>query len=89
MARRAVIVAGARTPFVRAFGAFMVLYDARQKGRIGWQGAALAGLCAAGVSFFEYPGLFASLLLCIYALLAVRPLPRLLASAPPRMREAL
>ncbi|MFW6050841.1 MAG: hypothetical protein ACODAU_06685 [Myxococcota bacterium] len=60
-----------------AFGAFMVLYDARHRGRLSSGGAFLAGLLAAGVTAFEYPGFFLSMLLCAYALSALRPWRRL------------
>lgn len=62
-----------------SFGAFMVLYDYRRQRPNNTSHAKifLAGLLTAGVTFFEYPGLIASLLLSIYALLIVRPLSRL------------
>ena len=61
-----------------AFGAFMILFDARQRGRISFGAALVAGLCAAGVTAFEYPGFVSSAMLCIYALFALRPYKRLL-----------
>jgi hypothetical protein len=60
-----------------AFGAFMILYDARQRGSLGSWHAFAAGLLAAGCTLFEYPCLFVSVLLCVYALTALRPWTRL------------
>jgi hypothetical protein len=64
---------------IAGFGAFMVLYDYRRS-RLNNTGHAktfLAGLLTAGVAFFEYPGLVASLVLTVYALFVLRPLSRL------------
>lgn len=66
---------------VAAFGAFMLLHDAKHARTIGWGGAALAGFLAALVTATEYPGFPATLLLCLYALWVIRPWPRLLAFA--------
>jgi len=60
-----------------AFGAFMLLHDAKHAGRIRTARAFLAGLLAASVTLLEYPGFVASALLTIYALVAVRPVLRL------------
>ncbi|MFW5925537.1 MAG: hypothetical protein ACOC9O_00660 [Myxococcota bacterium] len=65
------------TSAVAAFGAFMILYDARHSGRLGNGAAFLAGLLAAGCSLLEYPCLFVSVLLCLYSLAALRPWRRL------------
>jgi hypothetical protein len=66
------------TPSAAAgFGAFMLLYDARHRGRIGNGLAFLAGLLAAGCTLLEYPAIFLSILLCTYALVALRPWQRL------------
>lgn len=62
-----------------AFGAFMILFDARQQRGLSHGAAFLAGLCAAGVTAFEYPGFMCSAMLCIYALFALRPWNRLFA----------
>ncbi len=61
-----------------AFGAFMLLHDARHAGRIRPGRAFLAGLLAASVTLLEYPGFVASALLTIYALVVVRPWLRLI-----------
>ena len=66
---------------VAAFGAFMILRDARHRGSIGWGAASLAGFCATLVTATEYPGVPATFILCLYALLCVRPLPRLFSFA--------
>lgn len=60
-----------------AFGAFMILFDARRSGSLGHGAAFVAGLCAAAVTAFEYPGFVCSAVLCIYALFALRPWSRL------------
>lgn len=60
-----------------AFGAFMLLYDARHAGRMRSSRAFWAGLLTAGVTLLEYPGVLASLALSVYALIAVRPWLRL------------
>ncbi len=64
---------------VAAFGAFMLLSDARRARTIGWGEAALAGFLTTLVTATEYPGFPATLILCLYALFAVRPAKRLLA----------
>ncbi len=57
-----------------AFGAFMILFDARHApGQVKRRTAFLAGLLTAGVTFFEYPGLVASVCLAVYAVVALRP----------------
>lgn len=61
-----------------AFGAFMLLYDARKAGRMRAGRAFLAGFLAAMVTLLEYPGFLASALLSLYALFVVRPWIRLL-----------
>ncbi|MCA9576559.1 MAG: hypothetical protein KC668_14040 [Myxococcales bacterium] len=72
-----------------AFGAFMILFDARARSRsrgwvprpalanISWDQATAAGMLAAGASLFEYPCFVVSVLLSVYALTAVRPWSRL------------
>jgi len=64
---------------VAGFGAFMILYDYRrnQPNSVSHVKTFLAGLLTAGATFFEYPGLIASLILSIFALLVLRPLSRL------------
>jgi uncharacterized membrane protein HdeD (DUF308 family) len=66
---------------VAAFGAFMILRDARHAKQIGWGEAGMAGLLAALVTATEYPGFPATAVLCLYALAAVRPWNRLAAFA--------
>jgi hypothetical protein len=66
---------------VGAFGAFMILRDARHAKQIGWGEAGMAGLLAALVTATEYPGFPATVVLCLYALAAVRPWNRLAAFA--------
>jgi len=61
-----------------AFGAFMVLDDARRRGETSARTAFVAGLLAASVTLFEYPGLIASVALTVYALAIMRPWKRLL-----------
>lgn len=61
-----------------AFGAFMILHDAKHAGRVRPGRAFVAGLLTASVTLLEYPGLVASLLLSAYALIAVRPALRLI-----------
>lgn len=71
-----------------AFGAFMILFEARERARrraerglrsaISWDAATGAGMLAAGASLFEYPCFVLSALLSVYALVAIRPLPRVL-----------
>lgn len=62
---------------VAAFGAFMLLRDARHAQTISWRDATLAGFLAALVTATEYPGFPATAFLCVYALFCVRPWPRL------------
>jgi hypothetical protein len=59
------------------FGALMLLLRAREREHIRRRHAFLAGLLVAGVTWFEYHGLIASLALSCFALLAIRPLVRL------------
>lgn len=61
-----------------AFGAFMLLFDARHAGRISRGRAWLAGLLTAGVTLFEYPGLVASVALTVYAVFVIRRVSRLI-----------
>jgi len=56
-----------------AFGAFALLHRAREQGEISKGRAFWAGLLAASVTLFEYPGIVASVALSVYALAAVRP----------------
>ncbi len=60
-----------------AFGAMMLLYDARHAGRMRPGRAFAAGLLTAGVTLLEYPGVIVSLALSVYALFALRPWLRL------------
>lgn len=60
-----------------AFGAFIILYQARHRGEIASWAAFWAGLLAAGATLFEYPCFIVSLILCLYALTALRPWRRL------------
>lgn len=60
-----------------AFGAFMILFDARRRGSLGAGEAFVAGACASAVTAFEYPGFVCSAVLCFYALYALRPWKRL------------
>ena len=62
---------------VCAFGAFMILFDARHGGSTRRRHAFLAGLLTAGVTFFEYPGLVVSLVLALFGLWVLRPRRRL------------
>lgn len=62
-----------------AFGAFMLMDRAQDRGRIGWIAAAFAGFLAAGASALEYPCFLITFALCLMSLIAVRPWPRLLA----------
>jgi hypothetical protein len=61
-----------------AFGAFMLLAEARHAARIRVLPAFWAGMLAAGVSLLEYPGFVASAILCAFALCVVRPWHRLI-----------
>ena len=56
-----------------AFGAFMLIVNAREAARIRASHAFLAGLLTAGVTFFEYHGALTTLLLGGFALLSIRP----------------
>ena len=60
-----------------AFGAFMLLFDARHAGRMRGGRAFWAGVLTAGVTLLEYPGALASVALSVYALFVVRPWLRL------------
>jgi hypothetical protein len=60
------------------FGAFALLLRAQRQGYLSRGHAFVAGLCTAGVTFCEYPGFIASLLLSVGALVVVRPIWRLL-----------
>lgn len=60
-----------------AAGALMLLVTAQQNGHMSRTRAFFAGLLVAGVTWFEYHGLVASLALSVYALSAVRPTVRL------------
>jgi hypothetical protein len=63
---------------VVAFGAFMILERARRTGSITGMRAIYAGFLAAATTAFEYPGFFATALLCLYALFAIKQRPYLL-----------
>lgn len=56
-----------------AFGAFALLTEARTRRTTTPGRAWLAGLLAAGATWLEYPAVFASLVLSIYALVCLRP----------------
>jgi hypothetical protein len=64
-----------------AFGAFMLLYQQHPYAdtKRHYSHAFLAGLLTAGVTLFEYPGLFCSVLLAFYGFWVIRPFTRLLA----------
>ncbi|MBZ0116270.1 MAG: hypothetical protein K8H88_04730, partial [Sandaracinaceae bacterium] len=55
-----------------AFGAFMLLSDAKRAARITEGRAFVAGLLTAGVTLLEYPGFVVSAVLAVYALFAIR-----------------
>ena len=55
-----------------AFGAFMILERARREREITGMRAIYAGLLAAAVTAFEYPGFVTTAILCVYALVAIR-----------------
>lgn len=63
---------------VCAFGAFMLLFDARHGRMLDRRQATLAGLLTAGVTLFEYPGLVVSIVLALFGLWALRSRRRLL-----------
>jgi len=65
------------TAAVFAFGGFMILYDARRRRKLSAFGAALAGLLVSGASALEYPCVFVSAILCVYALSALSPFHRI------------
>lgn len=65
------------TSAAAAFGAFMLLHDARVDGVCSARRAFIAGLLAASATLLEYPGLIASVVLTLYAAFALRPLTRL------------
>lgn len=68
------------TSAVTAFGAFMLLYDARRERAYAtrWWVAPLAGFLAAMTTALEYPCFFVTLTLCVYALFAIRRPTRVL-----------
>lgn len=66
------------TSAAAAFSAFGLLELARRRGGASLRASFVAGVCAAGASFFEYPAFIASALLCLFALWALRPRRRLL-----------
>lgn len=61
-----------------AFGGFMILQRARLRGSVTWGASFAAGLLATSATALEYPCLLVTLPLCLFALFAVRPLPRIL-----------
>jgi hypothetical protein len=73
----ALLFASHTTSAAAAFGAFMILFEARRRGRVTNGLAFLAGLLAAGATLLEYPAVFVSAFLCLYALAALRPWSRL------------
>ncbi len=64
-----------------AFGSFMLLQRAHEERRISWRGSLGAGLLATSATALEYPCVLVTLPLCLFALFAVRPLPRMIAFA--------
>ncbi len=64
---------------VVAFAAFMLVYDVRGGGPVSAWRAFWIGFFAAAVTLFEYPGLVASVVLTVYAVIALRR-PRVLAA---------
>jgi hypothetical protein len=60
------------TSAAAAFGAFMLLHDARAVDRRTHARAFAAGLLTASATLFEYPGLVASVVLAVYAIVALR-----------------
>lgn len=69
------------TSTAAACGAFMLLHDARRAGACSLPRAFAAGLLAAAVTLFEYPGLVASIALTVYAAFVLRRPARLAAYA--------
>jgi len=69
------------TSAVFAFVAFARLALARRDRRIGFTDAAFAGFLTSGTTALEYPALFVSVALSIFALVAVRSVPKLAAFA--------
>lgn len=61
------------TSAAAAFGAFMLLQDARASGRASHGRAFLAGLLASATPALEYPAVVAGLALTVYAIVALRP----------------
>lgn len=61
------------TSAAAAFGAFMLISDAWHSGRATWRRAFAAGLLTAAISWLEYPGFIASVLLTGFAMIALRP----------------
>lgn len=59
-----------------AFASFARLSRARRSGTIAPLDAAFAGFCASATTALEYPSVFVSALLCVQALISVRPLRR-------------
>ncbi|MEM9070772.1 MAG: hypothetical protein AAGE52_19850 [Myxococcota bacterium] len=62
-----------------AFGAFMLLARGREEGRISWTKAILAGFLATSATALEYPCFLVTFALCVHALFAIRPWPRIVA----------
>lgn len=77
----ALMFASHTTSAAAAFGAFMLLYDAREARACSARRAFGAGLLVASVTLFEYPGLVASVVLTVYAAFALRRPTRLVAFA--------
>ncbi len=73
----ALLFVSSATSAAAAFGAFMLLSDARRDGAVTAPRAFAAGLLAAAVTWFEYPGFVASAALSLYALVVLRPRARL------------
>jgi hypothetical protein len=64
----ATMLASHTTAAIAAFGAFMILSTLRETGRASSLGCCTAGALAAGVTWLEYQGLVASVLLTVFAL---------------------
>lgn len=73
----ALLFVSTATSAAAAFGAFMLLADARRDAAITPPRAFAAGLLTAAVTWLEYPGFIASAVLAALALVALRPRARL------------
>lgn len=64
---------------VALFFGFALLREAAQRRTLSAPSSFFAGLSTAGITFFEYPGVLASVILSVWALVVVRPYQRLVA----------